>query len=176
MHDQQVLDRGALAGAVRDGRTPGLGRGAGLAAFLAAGLAGAFLVLGVPAASMATVPESFADLAAKVTPAVVNISSTHDAGQQGGGGSEMPFDFPKGLPSEEFFKKFFEDQGRGQQKPQHRNVTALGSGFIIDPSGYVVTNHHVIEEATDIQVILNSGEQYKAKLIGQDQKTDLALL
>ncbi len=119
------------------------------------------------------VPATFADLAAKVTPAVVNISSTHvetaDAEQQQG----MP-DF-KGTPFEQFFKQFMENQGQGG-KPMKRKATALGSGFVIDPTGYIVTNNHVIESATEIQVTTNDGVDHPAKLIGADPKTDLALL
>ncbi len=121
----------------------------------------------------ATPPDSFADLAAKVTPAVVNISSTHVLEQKGGG--QMPFQFPEGSPFEEFFKPFMEQQR--QQQPQHpRKVTSLGSGFIIDASGYIVTNNHVIDAAKDIEVTLTDGTEYPAKLIGADPKTDLALL
>jgi len=118
------------------------------------------------------VPATFADLAAKVTPAVVNISSTHvetaDAQQ-----NEMP-DL-KGTPFEQFFKQFMENQGQGQ-KPMKRKATALGSGFVVDPTGYIVTNNHVIESATDIQVTTTDGVDHPAKLIGADPKTDLALL
>jgi serine protease Do len=119
------------------------------------------------------VPATFADLASKVTPAVVNISSTHvetaDAEQQQG----MP-DL-RGTPFEQFFKQFMENQGQGQ-KPMKRKATALGSGFVIDPTGYIVTNNHVIESATDIQVTTTDGVDHPAKLIGADPKTDLALL
>jgi serine protease Do len=120
------------------------------------------------------VPATFADLAAKVTPAVVNVSSTHvetaDAQQP-----NMP-DF-KGTPFEQFFKQFMENQGQGQGgKPMKRKATALGSGFVIDPTGYIVTNNHVIESATDIQVTTTDGVDHPAKLIGADPKTDLALL
>ena len=115
-------------------------------------------------------PGSFADLAAKVSPAVVNISSTHVETAQAG--PEIP-DFPKGSPFEQFFKPFLDQQRQGSVK---RKLTALGSGFIIDPSGYVVTNNHVIDQATDIHVTTNDGKDHPAKLIGADSKTDLALL
>jgi serine protease Do len=117
------------------------------------------------------VPATFADLAAKVTPAVVNISSTHV--ETADAGPDMP-NFPKGSPFEEFFKEFMENQNGG--KPMKRKATALGSGFIIDPAGYVVTNNHVIDSATEIQVTTNDGVDHPAKLIGADPKTDLALL
>jgi serine protease Do len=123
--------------------------------------------------SMQAVPASFADLAAKVTPAVVNISSTHV--ETSDGTQDLPFDIPKGSPFEKFFKQFMQNQD-GQKGPMKRKATALGSGFIIDSSGYIVTNNHVIESATEIQVTTNDGTDYPAKLIGADPKTDLALL
>jgi serine protease Do len=118
------------------------------------------------------VPASFADLAAKVTPAVVNISSTHV--ETADASPDMPFSVPKGSPFEQFFKQFMEQNG--QKGPMKRKATALGSGFIIDPAGYIVTNNHVIESATQIQVTTNDGVDHPAKLIGADPKTDLALL
>jgi serine protease Do len=126
-----------------------------------------------PSANAYPAPDSFADLAAKVTPAVVNISSTHKVTEGDAPDQAMPFDFPKGSPFEELFKPFME-----QQRQQHKNakVTSLGSGFIVDPSGYIVTNNHVIDEATDIEVTTTDGKEYPAKLIGTDPKTDLALL
>jgi serine protease Do len=120
------------------------------------------------------VPASFADLAAKVTPAVVNISSTHVETADDQSNEGLPFDVPKGSPFEQFFKQFMQQQQ--SQHPMKRKATALGSGFIIDPSGYIVTNNHVIESATEIQVTTNDGTDYPAKLIGADPKTDLALL
>jgi serine protease Do len=118
------------------------------------------------------VPASFADLAAKVTPAVVNISSTHveTADDQ----QDMPFNAQKGSPFEQFMQQFMQQQGK--KNPAKRKATALGSGFIVDSSGYIVTNNHVIESATQIQVTTNDGTDYPAKLIGSDPKTDLALL
>ncbi|WP_374654455.1 DegQ family serine endoprotease [Dongia sp.] len=116
-------------------------------------------------------PASFADLAAKVTPAVVNISSSRKIAEADQ--PEMP-QFPKGSPFEDFFRQFEEQQG-GRHK-QMRKAMSLGSGFVIDPTGYIVTNNHVIEESTDINVTLADGTEYPAKLIGTDPKTDLALL
>jgi serine protease Do len=137
-------------------------------------------VLGLAVAApgyAASPPDTFADLAAKVTPAVVNVSSTHVMAQQEGQGllgpgEEMPF--PPGSPFEQFFKQFQEQQREQQKHP--RKVTSLGSGFIIDPSGYVVTNNHVIDDAKNIQVTLTDGTEYPAKVVGNDPKTDLALL
>jgi serine protease Do len=117
-------------------------------------------------------PASFADLAAKVTPAVVNISSSRKVAESDG--AEMPFNFPKGSPFEDLFKQFEEQQGGGRK--QMHKAMSLGSGFIVDPAGYIVTNNHVIEDSTDITATLPDGTEYPAKLIGTDPKTDLALL
>lgn len=118
-----------------------------------------------------TPPESFADMVEKLTPAVVNVSTTQTI--QGGPGVEIP-QFPPGSPFEEFFKKFFEQQ----QKDRPHKVTSLGSGFIIDPAGYIVTNNHVIAEADEVTVLFedSSHARLKAKVVGRDAKTDLALL
>ena len=117
-------------------------------------------------------PDGFADLAEKLLPAVVNISTTQEMKQ-----SEMEPNFPipklpPGSPFEDFFRDFME---RGRPSP-HRNSHSLGSGFIIDSSGYIVTNHHVIAEAAEVRVILHDGKQLEAEIIGRDDKTDLALL
>jgi serine protease Do len=120
-----------------------------------------------------TAPDSFADLVEKLTPAVVNISTTQTIkGQRPG--VEIP-QFPPGSPFEEFFKDFFDRQ---QKQERTRKVTSLGSGFIIDPAGYIVTNNHVIADSDDVMVQIEDGSQanLKAKIIGRDNKTDLALL
>jgi len=91
---------------------------------------------------------------------------------ESGGPSGMPF--PPGSPFEKFFKDF--PGQNGQQAPQQGPTQALGSGFIIDPSGYVVTNNHVVEEASKVQVNLSDGRSFDAEIIGTDPKTDLALL
>ena len=115
-------------------------------------------------------PNSFADLAERLLPAVVNISTTQKI--EGRSGQEMPqFDFPPGSP----FRDFFEEFNR-RRRDAPRKGTSLGSGFIIDKSGFVVTNNHVIDGADEISVVLQGGKKYDAKLIGKDAKTDLALL
>jgi len=135
-------------------------------------LSGALMLAFVGAAGAAEAPASFADLAAKVTPAVVNIASKHKAAQAGDDNGHLPYVVPKGSPFEDFFKHFNE-----RQRPDNgAESMALGSGFIVDPAGYVVTNNHVIDDATDISVTLTTGKAYPAKLIGTDKKTDLALL
>src|SRR6202171_4373370 len=88
----------------------------------------------------------------------------------------MP-DVPPGSPTEEFFDEFSKNRrGQGDADRAPRRVNSLGSGFIIDASGLVVTNNHVIADADEISVILNDGTKLKAELIGQDTKTDLAVL
>jgi serine protease Do len=135
-------------------------------------LSGALVLAWLGTAAAAEAPASFADLAAKVTPAVVNIASKHKVAQAGDDNGHLPFVVPKGSPFEDFFKHFNE-----RQRPDNgAESMALGSGFIVDPTGYVVTNNHVIDEATDINVTLTTGKTYPAKLIGTDKKTDLALL
>jgi serine protease Do len=134
---------------------------------------GAFIfVVALMTAGMAQArpaPDSFADLVDGLLPAVVNISTTQHVAVQG---PELP-EFPPGSPFEEFFKDFLERQHPDSPR---RNATSLGSGFIIDSSGYVVTNNHVIEDADAIHVILQDGIEIDAKLVGHDPKTDLAVL
>jgi serine protease Do len=132
-------------------------------------------------------PDSFADLAAKLLPAVVNVSSTQTlTAKNGGGGPDLGPDmpvFPPGSPFEQFFKDFLNrnrpGQGQGQgggDQPAPRRAQSLGSGFIIDPAGYVVTNNHVIEGADSVSVTLQDGTSLKADIIGRDESGDLALL
>ncbi|MCI0431179.1 MAG: DegQ family serine endoprotease [Rhodospirillales bacterium] len=121
-----------------------------------------------PATLAAPAPESFASLAEKVTPAVVNVSSVHHP--RGREMPELPFEIPEGSPFEEFFRQF------GGPNAVPREVMGLGSGFIIDPDGYVVTNNHVIDDASGIKVTLTDGKQYDATVVGADPQTDLALL
>ena len=126
------------------------------------------------AAKSAQRPGSFADLAAQLKPAVVNVSTTQSVGPSVNSRSQRP-QAPPGSPFEEFFKDFFDGQEGGGQTPRRR-AQSLGSGFIVDKSGIVVTNYHVIAEADEITVILDDNTSYPAELIGRDQKTDLAVL
>lgn len=123
-------------------------------------------------------PESFADLAERLLPAVVNISTTQVVEQQGPGGQpggpEMP-EFPPGSPFKDFFKDFFDKQQRGNPN-RPRRAQSLGSGFIIDKAGIVVTNNHVIADADQIKVRLQDETVFEAKLLGRDPKTDIAVL
>ena len=118
-------------------------------------------------------PDSFADLAEALTTAVVNISTTQSV-ESAPGPETMP-EMPPGSPFEELFRDFFERQRRGDHD-RPRRVQSLGSGFIIDASGYVVTNNHVIKDADEITVILSNDRELPATLLGHDPKTDLALL
>jgi serine protease Do len=117
-------------------------------------------------------PSGFADLAAKVTPAVVNIATKQNLKPERA--TPMP-DLPPGSPFEKFFKDFL-DRNKGDHPEQPRTVTSLGSGFIIDPKGYIVTNNHVIDGADEITVVLADQKEYKATIVGHDSDTDLALL
>jgi serine protease Do len=127
--------------------------------------------------TLARGPESIADVAEKVIDAVVNISTTQSAAARP---SQAPTpQLPPGSQFEEFFEEFFKNRrGPDSQAPNRspRRVSSLGSGFVIDPSGIVVTNNHVIAEADEVTVIFNNGARLKAEVIGRDQKSDLAVL
>ena len=111
-------------------------------------------------------PSSFADLAEKLMPSVVNISTSQTVVTRS---NPFPgFEFPPGSPFEDMFKDF--------GTPQKKKAYALGSGFIIDSSGIIVTNNHVIKEAEDILVRIEGGQEYEAKVIGADPLSDLAIL
>jgi serine protease Do len=112
-----------------------------------------------------TVPASFADLAERLMPSVVNISTTQTVVTNT---NPFPFQFPPGSPFEDMFKEFGE--------PRERKSSALGSGFIIDEKGIVVTNNHVIQDAEDIIVRVNGDKEFKAKVIGADPLSDIAVL
>ncbi|MGI9438088.1 MAG: DegQ family serine endoprotease [Parvibaculales bacterium] len=112
-------------------------------------------------------PDGFADLAERLTPAVVNISTSQKVEQRGSRGPGQP-------PFDRFFEEFF-NQRRGGQSPSQK-VSSLGSGFVIDPKGIIITNNHVIEEADEITVTFSDGTKLDAELIGRDPKTDLAVL
>ncbi len=111
-----------------------------------------------------TPPKSFADLAEKLMPSVVNISTTQTVRTTT---NQFPFQFPPGSPFEDMFKEF--------QRPTERKASSLGSGFIIDKKGTVVTNNHVIANAEDIVVRINDKE-YSAKVVGSDPYADIAVL
>ncbi len=154
---------------------------AGLAIFTAAAIAWPALT----SSAAARGPEGIADVAEQVIDAVVNVSTKQSVDLRNGA---MP-QLPPGSPFEEFFEEFFKNRrgpngqpgkpgqdGDNSGPPTPRRVNSLGSGFIIDPAGLVVTNNHVIAEADEVNVILNDGSTLKAEVMGRDQKTDLALL
>jgi serine protease Do len=152
---------------------------AGLALLTAAAIA--WPAFSSPAAARG--PEGIADVAEQVIDAVVNVSTKQSVDLRSGGA--MP-QLPPGSPFEEFFEEFFKNR-RGQpgqngqneqnnQTPTPRRVNSLGSGFIVDAAGLVVTNNHVIADADEVNVILNDGTTLKAEVVGRDQRTDLALL
>jgi len=138
-------------------------------------IAGAFLafpVLSEPAAARG--PEAIADVAEQVIDAVVNISTSQRIEANSGATPSLP----PGSPFEDLFEEFFKNrrgQGDTPNRAPHR-VNSLGSGFIVDTQGIVITNNHVISDADEINVILNNGDKLKAEIIGRDQKTDLAVL
>ena len=146
-------------------------------------------VLGVPSAVPVLGPrpalakgstESLADLAASVVDAVVNISASQVVEQKQASG--MP-KLPPGTPFDDLFEEFFKRQMQGQNgkggpgdAPRARRSSSLGSGFIIDPTGIVITNNHVIEGANEVTVILTDGRKLKAEVVGKDAKVDVAVL
>ena len=111
------------------------------------------------------IPSSFADLAENLMPSVVNISTTTTITTKS---NPFPFEFPPGSPFEDMFRDF--------GTPQERKTSALGSGFIIDEKGIVVTNNHVIQGAEDVYVRVDGSRNLKAKILGADPGMDLAVL
>ena len=148
---------------------PGVLRSAAVVAAVSLGLALAQPAVAQPARNA---PDSFAELVDKLMPTVVNITTTQNVPQQGPRLRDLP-QLPPGSPFEELFKEFFDKRGGEEQK---RRGTSLGSGFVIDPDGYIITNNHVIQGAEDITVILRDDTQLKAKLIGSDSRVDVAVL
>lgn len=137
------------------------------------------LTLAVPQVVQArAVPaDGFADLADKLLPAVVNISTTQTVTQRDDM-QDFDLQFPEGSPFEQFFKDFMEQHRRAAPngKAKKQKATSLGSGFIIDPAGFIVTNYHVIQDAEEITVILHDDTNMTAKVVGRDKKMDLAVL
>jgi serine protease Do len=142
---------------------------------LAAVATAAMVLPALSTSSVARGPDNISDVAEKVIDAVVNISTSQKVEARN---TPMP-QLPNDPQLDELFRDFFNRRGQGD--PQNRDrgprrVNSLGSGFIIDASGIVVTNNHVIAEADEVTVILNDGSRLKAEIIGKDQKTDIALL
>src|SRR5229473_2426706 len=151
------------------------------------GTASVLISAPVSTQALARGPDGIADVAEKVIDAVVNISTSQTVEAKGGGDGRgaMP-QLPPGSPFEEFFDDFFKNRrggpggnSKGGDRSgdlQPRKTNSLGSGFIVDTSGIVVTNNHVIADADEINVIMNDGTKIKAELVGVDKKTDLAVL
>ncbi len=131
------------------------------------------LVLVNPVVAAPLLP-SFAPLVAELTPAVVNVNTEKRVAPRGGRGFDMPRHGSRDS-FEDFFGRFFGqfDQGR---RFQPRALKSLGSGFIISKDGYILTNNHVVEDADEIKVTLSDKKAYEARLVGRDEKTDLAVL
>ncbi|MDX1540053.1 MAG: DegQ family serine endoprotease [Geminicoccaceae bacterium] len=143
-----------------------LGRGL-LRGWLAVGV----LLVALPVEAQTPPPSSFADIVERIAPAVVNISTTKALRR----GQNLPFPAPPpGSPFEDFFREFFDQDQDPEEAP--RRTSSLGSGFVVDPQGYVVTNNHVIAEADEISVVFSDERSYAATLVGRDPKTDIALL
>ena len=136
------------------------------------------LVLCMPAAqSFARGPDSLADEAAAVSDAVVNISATQSIEDKH---AEAVPDHQQGTPFDDLFEEFYkkrQQQGGedGSRHAEHRS-NSLGSGFVIDPAGIIITNNHVIADANEITVIFTDGQKLRAKVIGKDTKVDVAVL
>ena len=140
--------------------------GLAVAAAMAAGLA-----LANVGPAQALGPESVADVAEPLLDAVVNISTSQTV--TGSRGIPMP-QLPEGSPFQEFFDEFFEQKPEDNNRP--RRVQSLGSGFVVDPSGILITNNHVVEGADEITANFNDGSKLTAEVIGRDEKTDIAVL
>src|SRR5499433_488192 len=156
---------GTLAQFVRQIRQPAI----------AAVAAAAMTLPALSTSSAARGPDTIADISEKVIDAVVNISTSQKVETRN---SPMP-QLPNDPQLDELFRDFFNRRGQGDPQGRDRGprrVNSLGSGFVIDPSGIVVTNNHVISEADEVTVILNDGTRLKAEIIGKDTKTDIALL
>jgi len=149
-----------------------------------------------PQAPPINAPGSFSDLSERVIDAVVNISATTTRTEASAQGRNLPGLNPgtpgtpgqPGSPFEDFFEEFFNRRGEGgrgggeaqpqtpPRPPQPRRGSSAGSGFVVDPSGIVITNNHVIDTANDITVVFNDGQRLKAEVIGRDPKIDIAVL
>jgi serine protease Do len=132
-----------------------------------------------PAVAGEATPHDFSELAAKVTPAVVNVQVTMKAGAADDEETQMSDRGGTQQQFEDFMRQFAERFGQQGQRPQqrpHPKAQALGTGFIVDPSGIIVTNFHVAGKADSITVTLQDGRKLPAKLLGGDEKTDLAVL
>ena len=153
-------------------------RRATTAAFAAAMLA--VLAAAPDASAQSRGPASVADVAEKVLDAVVNISTSQSVGGPSGPRTVQPPQLPgpqgpQGSPFDDFFEEFFKRRGE-EDGNRPRRVSSLGSGFVIDAAGIVITNNHVIADADEVFANFNDGTKLKAEVIGRDPKTDIAVL
>ncbi|MBB4017896.1 serine protease Do [Chelatococcus caeni] len=147
--------------------------GTGLRRAFSAFAVAAVMAVQLPAAALARGPESLADVAQDVIDAVVNISASTTVEARSPSFPQLP----PGTPFEDLFEEFFNRRGQGDNAPrQQRRSNSLGSGFVIDAEGIIVTNNHVIGEANDITVVFTDGSKLKAEIVGKDSKLDLAVL
>ena len=147
-------------------------RRAAIAAAAAIALCAPVLVASSAPALAQDKPTNLADLVDSVAAAVVNISATQTVEDKGA--QDVP-DLPKGTPFDDMFEQFFKNHGFNNVPRPHK-MSSLGSGFVIDPSGVVITNNHVIGDANDIVVIFTDGRKLKATIVGKDPKVDVAVL
>ncbi|WP_262696147.1 DegQ family serine endoprotease [Kordiimonas aquimaris] len=142
-------------------------------ALLTATLIVAMAIISIQPAAAQRGPDNLADLVEQLAPAVVNISTVQTIRQRSRGNNRRLPQVPDGVPFEEFWEQF-RDRFNEEQEP--RQARSLGSGFIIDKSGIVITNNHVIEDADEITVILADGTEFDATLLGRDTLSDVAVL
>ncbi|HEV7326904.1 MAG TPA: trypsin-like peptidase domain-containing protein [Bosea sp. (in: a-proteobacteria)] len=119
---------------------------------------------------------SFADVADKVKPAVVSVRVTSGLASTGEDGESGPNVLPPGHPLERFFRQFDEQNPRSGRPAPERRSMSQGSGFFVSQDGYVVTNNHVVEKASQVELVTDEGKTLTAKVVGTDPRTDLALL
>ncbi|HEY1942172.1 MAG TPA: DegQ family serine endoprotease [Roseiarcus sp.] len=154
-------------------RSRGITHAALALALAAAALAAPAPLLGASPAFAQAKPTNLADLVDGVADAVVNISATQTVEDKTPEG--MP-DLPKGTPFDDMFEQFFKNHGLNNGAPHPHKMSSLGSGFVIDPSGIVITNNHVVGDANDVVVIFTDGRKLKATIVGKDPKVDVAVL
>ncbi len=118
--------------------------------------------------TLSQLSDALSEVAGVAMPAIVNISTTRVVKQS----EQNPFDFF----DDPFFRRFFGDQSPHPNVPKEHKEQSLGSGVIVSDDGYIVTNNHVVEKAQEIKVLLTNKRDYKAKVIGADPKTDIAVI
>ncbi len=160
-------------------RMAGMRRGVAAWPLLAAVLVLPGLAIATATSSSARGPESLAEEAAAVSDAVVNISATQTTEEKKTAGGAMP-DLQQGTPFDDLFEEFFKKRQQqnsddAPRRAEHK-ANSLGSGFVIDPAGIIITNNHVIADANEITVIFTDGQKLRAKVIGKDSKVDVAVL